>query len=145
MQTWRLATTPRCHACSRSRRSGSASRSDGTRRAGRVKCSKSWLGLRAFGSEIFGSRRSQETESGGSWPNLEPARTKSRDPRAARMKPELRVALLGQGFMGKAHSNAYCQVEHFFDLPYRIRRKVICGRDAASLAAMADRWGWEET
>ena len=33
------------------------------------------------------------------------------------MKPELRVALLGQGFMGKAHSNAYCQVEHFYDCP----------------------------
>src|SRR5688572_5925026 len=47
--------------------------------------------------------------------------------------------------MGKAHSNAYVQAGHFFDLPYRIRRRVLCGRDAASLAAMADRWGWEET
>ena len=35
------------------------------------------------------------------------------------MKPELRVALLGQGFMGKAHSNAYSQAGHFYDLPYR--------------------------
>jgi predicted dehydrogenase len=61
------------------------------------------------------------------------------------MKPELRVALLGQGFMGKAHSNAYCQAGHFFDLPYTIRRKVLCGRNAAGLAAMAERWGWEET
>jgi len=61
------------------------------------------------------------------------------------MKPELRVALLGQGFMGKAHSNAYCQVEHFYDVPYRIRRKLLCGRNAASLAAMAERWGWEDT
>lgn len=61
------------------------------------------------------------------------------------MKPELRVALLGQGFMGKAHSNAYCQAPHFFDLPCRIRRRLLCGRDAASLASMADRWGWEET
>jgi predicted dehydrogenase len=61
------------------------------------------------------------------------------------MKPELRVALLGQGFMGKAHSNAYCQAEHFYDLPYRIRRKLLCGRDAATLVAMAGRWGWEET
>jgi predicted dehydrogenase len=61
------------------------------------------------------------------------------------MRPELRIALLGQGFMGKAHSNAYCQAGHFYDLPYRIRRKVICGRDANALAAMADRWGWEET
>ena len=61
------------------------------------------------------------------------------------MKPELRVALLGQGFMGKAHSNAYCQAGHFYDLPYRLRRSLLCGRDAASLAAMSDRWGWEET
>ena len=61
------------------------------------------------------------------------------------MKPELRVALLGQGFMGKAHSNAYVQAGHFYDLPYRIRRRLLCGRDQTSLAAMADRWGWEET
>ncbi len=61
------------------------------------------------------------------------------------MKSELRVALLGQGFMGKAHSNAYCQAGHFYDLPYRLRRTLLCGRDAASLAATAERWGWEET
>jgi len=58
---------------------------------------------------------------------------------------ELRVALLGQGFMGKAHSNAYVQAGHFFDLPYRIRRRLVCGRDQATLTAMAERWGWEET
>jgi predicted dehydrogenase len=61
------------------------------------------------------------------------------------MIPEFRVALLGQGFMGKAHSNAYCQAPHFFDLPFRIRRRLLCGRDAGSLAGMAERWGWEET
>src|SRR4029453_15093687 len=58
------------------------------------------------------------------------------------MKPGLRVALLGQGFMGKAHSNAYCQAGHFYDLPYRVRRTLLCGPDAACLAAMADAWGW---
>ena len=61
------------------------------------------------------------------------------------MKPELRIALLGQGFMGKAHSNAYVQAGHFFDLPYRIRRRLVCGRDQTALTAMAERWGWEET
>jgi predicted dehydrogenase len=61
------------------------------------------------------------------------------------MTPELRVALLGQGFMGKAHSNAYAQAGHFYELPYRIRRTLLCGRDAAALATMAERWGWEET
>jgi predicted dehydrogenase len=58
---------------------------------------------------------------------------------------ELRVALLGQGFMGKAHSNAFAQVGHFYDLPFRIRRTLLCGRDAESLKVMAARWEWEET
>src|SRR5258706_6445006 len=61
------------------------------------------------------------------------------------MPPEFRVALLGQGFMGKAHSNAYCQAPHFFDLPYTIRQTLLCGRDGSTLAGMAARWGWEET
>jgi len=60
-------------------------------------------------------------------------------------KPDLRVALLGQGFMGKAHSNAYVQASHFYDLPYRVRRTLLCGRDATQLAAMAERWEWEST
>ena len=47
--------------------------------------------------------------------------------------------------MGKAHSNAYCQAPHFFDLPFTIKRRLLCGRDTASLASMAQRWGWEET
>jgi len=58
---------------------------------------------------------------------------------------ELKVALLGQGFMGKAHSNAFAQVGHFYDTPFRIRRALLCGRDQASLDTMAARWGWEET
>jgi len=58
---------------------------------------------------------------------------------------ELRVALLGQGFMGKAHSNAFAQVGHFYDTPIRVRRTLLCGRDADSLQVMASRWGWEET
>jgi predicted dehydrogenase len=61
------------------------------------------------------------------------------------MTKELRIALLGTGFMGKAHSNAYCQVGHFFDTPYRIRRTLLCDVDETALAAMAARWEWEET
>jgi predicted dehydrogenase len=61
------------------------------------------------------------------------------------MKPELRVALLGDGFMGKAHSNAHAQAGHFFDLPYRIRRKLICGLDTPLLHSTAAAWEWEET
>src|SRR5690348_12636074 len=59
-------------------------------------------------------------------------------------KPRLRVALIGQGFMGRAHSNAYCQAPHFFDLPWEIERRVICGRNRESLQTMAATWGWSE-
>jgi predicted dehydrogenase len=47
--------------------------------------------------------------------------------------------------MGKAHSNAFAQVGHFYDTPFRLRRALLCGRDAASLTTMAARWEWEET
>jgi predicted dehydrogenase len=58
---------------------------------------------------------------------------------------ELRIALLGQGFMGKAHSNAYAQVRRFFDIPFRLKMSVLCGRDTAALAKSAQAWGWGET
>jgi predicted dehydrogenase len=57
----------------------------------------------------------------------------------------LNVAMIGQGFMGRAHSNAFHQVGHFFDSAFELRRKVICGRNREALDAMAARWGWEET
>jgi predicted dehydrogenase len=59
-------------------------------------------------------------------------------------KAKLNVAMIGSGFMGKAHSNAFCQVNHFFNTPFEICRKVICARDRAKLQSMASRWGWEE-
>ena len=58
---------------------------------------------------------------------------------------DLRIALLGQGFMGKAHSNAISQVSRFFDVPFRLRLKVLCGQDSARLASSAAQWGFEET
>jgi predicted dehydrogenase len=57
----------------------------------------------------------------------------------------LNVAMIGQGFMGRAHSNAFHQVGRFFDSPFELRRKVICGRNRETLDAMAARWGWDET
>ncbi len=55
------------------------------------------------------------------------------------------VALIGYGFMGRAHSNAYHQVGHFFELSRKPRRKLICGRNRAALESMAAQWDWEET
>lgn len=60
-------------------------------------------------------------------------------------KKELRVALLGTGFMGKAHSNAYCQAGHYYDLPWKLRRSLICGRGEAALNQIATQWEWEES
>ncbi|HZQ69195.1 MAG TPA: Gfo/Idh/MocA family oxidoreductase [Terriglobales bacterium] len=60
-------------------------------------------------------------------------------------KTKLSVAMIGSGFMGKAHSNAFHQVGHFFDLEYEVERKLICGRNQARLDEMATRWGWQET
>ena len=39
----------------------------------------------------------------------------------------LNIGLIGYGFMGRAHSNAYRQVNHFFDLPFQVVPKVIVG------------------
>lgn len=61
-------------------------------------------------------------------------------------KPALKVALIGYSFMGRAHSNAYQQVNRFFpECPYRIERAVLVGRTAGPLEAAAQTWGWAET
>ncbi len=54
------------------------------------------------------------------------------------------VALIGYKFMGKAHSNAFRQVQHFFPGKTQVRMKVICGRDRAGVEAAARQFGWEE-
>jgi predicted dehydrogenase len=58
--------------------------------------------------------------------------------------PDINIALIGYKFMGKAHSNAYRQVSHFFPGKLTPRMKVICGRDRAAGEAAARQFGWEE-
>lgn len=58
-------------------------------------------------------------------------------------KKRLNVAMIGYGFMAKAHSNAWANVGHFFEVPYTINRKVLCARDGAKAAAFAAQWGYE--
>ena len=60
----------------------------------------------------------------------------------AAQKP-LNIGLVGYGFMGRAHSNAYKRVCDFFDLPYRPVLKAACARDADKVKAFAARWGYE--
>ena len=56
---------------------------------------------------------------------------------------KLNIGLIGYGFMGRAHSNAYCKVNHFFDLEYEPVLKAACARKEEKLKPFADRWGWE--
>ncbi len=53
------------------------------------------------------------------------------------------VALLGQKFMGRAHSNAYLKAAKFFNLPKLPVMHTIVGMDLIALAPFADRWGWK--
>src|SRR6476661_3570101 len=59
------------------------------------------------------------------------------------MTKPLNIGMIGYGFMGRAHSNAYRKVNNFFDLEYRPVLKAVCARDAAKAKAFADTWGYE--
>jgi predicted dehydrogenase len=60
------------------------------------------------------------------------------------MKP-LRIGLVGYGFMGRTHSNAFAKVNQFFDLPYHPVLQAVCARDGAKVAAFAGQWGYAST
>ncbi|MCF7974460.1 MAG: Gfo/Idh/MocA family oxidoreductase [Phycisphaerae bacterium] len=59
------------------------------------------------------------------------------------MKKTLNIGLIGYGFMGRTHSNAYRKVSNFFDVPYKPVLKTVCGLDEAQARAFADQWGYE--
>ena len=61
------------------------------------------------------------------------------------MERSINVGLIGYGFMGRTHSNAYAQVCKFFPHTLRPRLKVVCGRNPEKVKAFAHNWGWEET
>jgi predicted dehydrogenase len=55
----------------------------------------------------------------------------------------LNIGLVGYGFMGRAHSNAFSKVDHFFPGEYRVVRKAVCARDHAKAGAFAAQWGYD--
>ena len=59
------------------------------------------------------------------------------------MKP-LRVAMIGYQFMGRAHSNAWRQARHFFDLPLEPSLQVVCGRNQEAVRDAAHKFGFAE-
>ena len=59
-------------------------------------------------------------------------------------KKEIRIGLIGCGFMGRTHSNAYNRVPNFFpEQEYRPVLKAVCSRSEDKVRAFADQWGYE--
>ncbi len=58
------------------------------------------------------------------------------------MPKPLRIGMVGYGFMGRAHSNAYRRVNNFFDLEYEPVLQAVCARDEAKAKEFAARWGY---
>lgn len=59
------------------------------------------------------------------------------------MGKKLNIGLIGYGFMGRAHSNAYRKVNQFFDLGHEPVLKAVCARNEAKVRPFAEKWGWE--
>ncbi len=55
---------------------------------------------------------------------------------------ELRVGLIGCGFMGRAHSNAYRRLNNFFSVQHQPVLQAVCGRDRGRTEAFARTWGY---
>jgi predicted dehydrogenase len=55
----------------------------------------------------------------------------------------LNIGMVGYGFMGRAHSNAYRKVGNFFDLEYQPVLKAVAARSRDKAEAFAVRWGYE--
>ena len=59
---------------------------------------------------------------------------------------QLRIGLIGIGFMGRTHTNGYKRVGDFFPaLVYRPVLKAVCSRNAEKVKAFGEQWGYEST
>jgi predicted dehydrogenase len=57
--------------------------------------------------------------------------------------PTTRICLIGQKFMGRAHSNAYLKAPKFFKLASQPVMDTVCARNALELEEFRARWGWQ--
>ena len=55
----------------------------------------------------------------------------------------LNIGLVGYGFMGRTHSNAFHQAPRFFDLPYRPVLKAVSARNEERVKKFAANWGYD--
>src|ERR1700751_2222582 len=59
------------------------------------------------------------------------------------MAQPLNIGMIGYGFMGRAHSNAYRQGNQVFPRKYRPVLKACCARKEDKIKAFAENWGYE--
>ena len=59
------------------------------------------------------------------------------------MAKQLNIGMVGYGFMGRAHSNAYHRVNQFFDVAYQPVLKAVSARTRDNAETFAARWGWQ--
>ena len=60
------------------------------------------------------------------------------------LKKELRIGVVGCGFMGRTHSNGYNRIDNFFPaLAYTPVLKAVCARNESKAKAFAEQWGYE--
>lgn len=58
-------------------------------------------------------------------------------------KKELRIGLIGCGFMGRTHTNGYKRIGDFFpELEYRPVLQAACSRSEDKVRAFAEQWGY---
>ncbi|HEY4361333.1 MAG TPA: Gfo/Idh/MocA family oxidoreductase [Bryobacteraceae bacterium] len=60
-------------------------------------------------------------------------------------KKLLNIGLVGYGFMGRAHSNAFLQANRFFKTDFQPVLKAVCARNAERVRGFAENWGYEST
>jgi predicted dehydrogenase len=59
-------------------------------------------------------------------------------------KKQLRIGLVGTGFMGRTHSNGYNRVGNFFpELQFQPVLKAVCARSEDKVKTFAEQWGYE--
>ncbi len=58
-------------------------------------------------------------------------------------RKDLNVGLVGYGFMGRTHSNAFLQAPRFFDVPFQPVLKALCARNPDRAKTFAENWGYQ--
>lgn len=61
------------------------------------------------------------------------------------MSKNINVGLVGAAFMGRAHSNGYLDVAHYFDLPRHPVLHTVCDINQEEAKKLAKQYGWLNT